>query len=136
MLGARAAQVLDLAKLKKAPIAIEAVECIDPLFAIEREVNGMSPQQCVRVRNERSRPLVVEPETWLRQKRAELSAKNETAKAIQYSLKLWTPLTRSSMMAACACPTTPPNERYVASRSSATTGPSPDPTTAAIIWLA
>jgi transposase len=84
----------DLARLKKAPIAIAAVERIDALFAIEREVNGMSPQERVRLRNERSRPLVLELETWLRQKRAKLSAKNETAKAIQYSLKLWTALTR------------------------------------------
>jgi transposase len=84
----------DLARLKKAPIAVEAVERIDALFAIEREVNGMPPQERMRVRNERSRPLVLELETWLRQKRAKLSAKNETAKAIQYSLKLWSPLTR------------------------------------------
>jgi transposase len=84
----------DLARLKKAPIAIEAVERIDALFAVEREINGMSPQERVRVRNERSRPLVLDLESWLRQKRAQLSAKNETAKAIQYSLKLWSPLTR------------------------------------------
>src|SRR6266571_7949183 len=46
----------DLARLNKAPIAIEAVERIDALFAIEREINGMTPQDRVRVRNERSRP--------------------------------------------------------------------------------
>jgi transposase len=84
----------DLARLNKAPIAIEAVERIDALFAIEREINGASPQQRLLARNEHSRPLVVELETWLRQQRAKLSAKNETAKAIQYSLKLWGALTR------------------------------------------
>ena len=84
----------DLARINKAPIAIEAVERIDALFAIEREINGMTPQERVRVRNERSRPLVVELETWLREQRARLSKNSETAKAIDYSLKRWTALTR------------------------------------------
>jgi transposase len=84
----------DLARLNKAPIAIEAVERIDALFAIEREINGANPQQRLLARNEHSRSLVLELETWLRQQRAKLSAKNETAKAIQYSLKLWGALTR------------------------------------------
>jgi hypothetical protein len=38
-----------------------------------------------RVRNECSRPLVTELQTWLRKQRAKLSAKNEVAKAITYS---------------------------------------------------
>jgi hypothetical protein len=33
----------DLARLQKAPIAIEAVERIDALFAIEHEINGLAP---------------------------------------------------------------------------------------------
>jgi transposase len=33
----------DLARLNKAPIAIEAVERMDVLFAIEREINGKTP---------------------------------------------------------------------------------------------
>jgi transposase len=84
----------DLARINKAPIAIEAVERIDALFAIEREINGMTPQERQRVRDERSRPLVIELETWLRERRAKLSSKNDTAKAIHYSLKRWTALTR------------------------------------------
>jgi len=55
----------DLARLKKAPIAIEAVARIDALFAIEREINGMTPDQRLRVRNERSRPLIADLEIWL-----------------------------------------------------------------------
>ncbi len=84
----------DLARINKAPIAIEAVERIDVLFAIEREINGKPPQERARVRNERSRPLVVTLETWLREQRAKLSARNEIAKAIAYSLNRWTALTR------------------------------------------
>src|SRR5215470_5302292 len=47
-----------------------------------------------RVCNERSRPLVTDLETWLRKQRAKLSAKNEVAKAITYSLNQWRGLTR------------------------------------------
>jgi transposase len=84
----------DLARINKAPIAIEAVERIDALFAIERDINGKPPQERTRVRNEHSRPLVTELETWLRKQRVKLSAKNEIAKAITYSLNQWRGLVR------------------------------------------
>ena len=64
------------------------------LFAIEREINGKPPRERYRVRNERSRPLVVALETWLREQRRKLSAHNEIAKAIQYGLNRWISLTR------------------------------------------
>ena len=85
---------VDLARLKKAPIAIEASKRIDVLFAIEREINGLSPSARLAVRAERSRPLVDELATWLREQRAKLSSKNEIAKAIDYSRKRWGALTR------------------------------------------
>ena len=91
LLGPCAAQ---LAQINKAPIAIEAVERIDVLFAIEREINGMTPQERVRVRNERSRSLVIELGRWLREQRARVSKNSETGKAIDYSLKRWSALTR------------------------------------------
>jgi transposase len=87
-------KLFDLARINKAPIAIEAVERMDALFAIEREINGKPPHERNRVRNERSRPLVVALETWLREQRRKLSAHNEIAKAIQYGLNRWTSLTR------------------------------------------
>src|SRR2546430_2051329 len=72
----------DLARINKAPIAIEAVERIDALFAIEREINGAPPHERKRVRNERSWPLIAALEIWLREQRRKLSARNEIAKAI------------------------------------------------------
>src|ERR1700738_4786753 len=41
-----------------------------------------------------ARPLGGAVETWLREQRRKLSAQNEVAKAIQYSLNRWTALTR------------------------------------------
>jgi len=70
----------DLARLSKAPIAAEAVKRIDILFAIEREINGLAPQERLRVRQERSRPLIVELQAWLREQRAKLSRSNDTAR--------------------------------------------------------
>lgn len=48
----------DLARLDKAPIAIEAVPRIDTLLAIERDINGLPPEQRRQVRQQRSRPHV------------------------------------------------------------------------------
>jgi transposase len=84
----------DLAKINKAPIATEAVTRIDALFAIEREINGLVPQQRVNVRTEHSRPLVFALEIWLREQRARVSKNSDTGKAIDYSLKRWAALTR------------------------------------------
>ena len=84
----------DLARLSKAPIAAEAVKRNDVLFAIEREINGLAPQERLRVRQERSRPLIVELEAWLREQRAKLSRNNDTTKAINYCLSRWDAFTR------------------------------------------
>jgi transposase len=87
-------KLYELARLAKMPVAIEAVRRIDELFAIEREINGLPPEQRVRVRRERSKPLVEELERWLRAERRKLSSKNPLAKAIDYSLKRWSTFTR------------------------------------------
>src|SRR6266566_4219708 len=84
----------DLARLSKAPIAAEAVKRVDVLFAIERETNGLVPQERLRVRQERSRPLVVELEAWLREQRTKLSKNSDTTKAINYCLNRWDAFTR------------------------------------------
>jgi len=84
----------DLARINQAPIASEAVVRIDALFAIEREINGLAPQQRVAARTERSRTLAIELESWLREQRAKVSKNSETGKAIDYSLKRWIALTR------------------------------------------
>jgi transposase len=84
----------ELAELQKGPMAIEAVRRIDALFAIEREINGCSAEQRLAARDERSRPLILDLESWLRAQRARLSAKSKTANAIDYLLKRWTAFTR------------------------------------------
>ena len=46
------------------------------------------------MRRERSRPLIVELEAWLREQRARLSRNNDTTKAINYCLSRWDAFTR------------------------------------------
>ncbi|CCD87943.1 putative transposase (fragment) [Bradyrhizobium sp. ORS 285] len=84
----------EIARLKKAPIAIEAIAKIDALFAIEREINGLPAHERKAARHARSRPLVDELHTFLHERRAKISGKSETAKAIDYSLKRWEVFTR------------------------------------------
>ena len=84
----------ELADLRGAPLAIEAVRRIDELFAIEREINGKPPDQRLAVRQDRSKQRVEDLELWLREERRKLSSKNPLAKAIDYHLKRWPAFTR------------------------------------------
>ena len=83
-----------LADVAKAPIAVEAVRRIDALFDIEREINGLSPEQRLAARVEHAAPLVVELETWMRTERARLSRHNDISRAMDYMLKRWPAFTR------------------------------------------
>jgi transposase len=71
------------------PIALEAVKRIDALFDIERDINGLSAEERLRVRREKSAPLVAELETWLRNERSRLSRSASVVQPIDYMLKRW-----------------------------------------------
>jgi transposase len=53
------------------------------LFAIESEIDGLAPPERLRVRQERSRPLITELQIWLREQRSKLSKNSDTTKASQ-----------------------------------------------------
>ncbi|WP_331372418.1 IS66 family transposase [Sinorhizobium chiapasense] len=71
------------------PIALEMVERIDALFDIEREINGQSVELRKAARQDRSLPLVLELEAWMKAQRAKLSRNDDLAKAFDYLLKRW-----------------------------------------------
>jgi transposase len=71
------------------PIALEAVKRIDALFDIERGINGQSAEERLRVRRERSAPLVAALEAWLRAQRSRLSRSSSVAEPIDYMLRRW-----------------------------------------------
>ncbi|MCW0232498.1 MAG: IS66 family transposase [Ferrovibrio sp.] len=66
------------------PVAMQAVERMDALFAIERDINGVTAAERRDVRQRQSRPLVEELHDWLRAERAQMSKHNPIAKAINY----------------------------------------------------
>ena len=71
------------------PVALEAVRRIDILFDIERTINGLSAEERLRVRREKSAPHLSTLEAWLRDERGRLSRSASVAEPIDYMLKRW-----------------------------------------------
>ena len=69
------------------PVALKAVERIDALFAIERDLNGLSADARREARQELSHPLVEELHAWFLSERAQMSRHNPVAKAIGYMVE-------------------------------------------------
>jgi len=69
------------------PIALEAVQRIDTIFDIERDINGLSAQDRHAARQTLSRPLVEALHAWLIEQRARMSKHNPVAKAIKYMIE-------------------------------------------------
>jgi transposase len=84
----------DIAKDGNAPIASEALERIAALYTIDKTIRGRSAGERRAVRQERSKPLVLELKTWFEQQLGRVSAKSLTAEAIRYGLHHWDGLTR------------------------------------------
>ena len=62
---------------------------IDTLFDIERNINGASAEERLAVRQNLSRPLLADFETWMREQRARLSRHSGVAAAMDYILRRW-----------------------------------------------
>ncbi len=76
------------------PIALEALERIGKLFAIEAEIRGGDPSHRLTVRQERSRPLLDDLRAFLERSLGQISRKSSLAGAIRYSLTRWAALCR------------------------------------------
>jgi transposase len=82
-----ASQARDRKPAMISPIAFEAVRKFDAIFALERSINGMSPEERLATRRKDIAPLVNDLIEWMRGERAKLSRHNEVAKAMDYMLK-------------------------------------------------
>jgi hypothetical protein len=71
------------------PLCLEAVQRIDKLFEIEREINGSSADHRRSVRQELSAFLVAGLHSWMIDERSKLSGGNDVARAMDYMLKRW-----------------------------------------------
>jgi hypothetical protein len=75
------------------PLAREAIERMQRLFAIEAEIHGQKPEARLAARQTRSAPLMADLHTWLEATLRRISGKSDLAKAIRYTLAQWTALT-------------------------------------------
>jgi transposase len=69
------------------PIAFAAVQKFDAIFALERAINGSSPEARLIARSRDLAPLVNDLIAWMERERSKLSRHNEVAKAMDYMLK-------------------------------------------------
>jgi transposase len=77
------------------PVALQALERIGALYAIEEQIRGRSPDERKAARQARAAPLLKNLYDWLHATvRRERSKKSDIAGAIGYTLSLWTTLTR------------------------------------------
>jgi len=76
------------------PMAFEAVQKIDAIFAAERSINGLSPDRRLAARRTEIAPLVEDLIGWMTRERAKLSRHNAVAIAMDYMLKRIVAFTR------------------------------------------
>ena len=79
-------------KLNQSEIAQQALQTIAQLYAIEAEVKDRPEDERLRIRQEKSRPLLDEFKAWLQATRQTLFNADVTAKAIDYTLNRWAAL--------------------------------------------
>jgi transposase len=83
----------DVFETSKSPPARTAMDKIAALYRIEADIRGSPPDERLRVRLERTAPLLVEMKTWLETTLRRVSGRGELAKAIRYALSRWNALT-------------------------------------------
>ena len=71
------------------PIADEGLKQIAKLYRIEKDIRGKSPEARLEARQERSKPIIDQFETWLSTIRTRVSAKSPLGEALKYIAKYW-----------------------------------------------
>ena len=87
-------KLYDVHQATASPIALEALERIAALFAVESSVSGRAPDRRRAARAEHAAPLLDELKTFLDTSLTKISGKSELAKAIRYALSRWKALAR------------------------------------------
>lgn len=77
------------ARIIISPLALEALQRIDRIFDIERDINGRPAAERLAVRQDLVAPIIHELESWMREQRNHLSRHDDVAKAMAYLLNDW-----------------------------------------------
>jgi transposase len=83
----------DVHAATQSPLALEALQRIAALYAIEATIRGQPPDARLAARNAQSAPLFTALRQWLEKTQARIPGKSELAKAIRYTLSRWQALT-------------------------------------------
>lgn len=83
----------EVAQTGTTPIADEGLRQIAALYRIEKDSRGQNPEARLAARQERSKPVLDNFETWLTAHRARVSAKSPLGEALKYIGKYWDGLT-------------------------------------------
>jgi transposase len=84
----------DIHVATQSPLALEALQRIGTLYAIEADIRGQTAENRRQVRQQRSRPLVEAMHAWLTERLGQLSGRSTLAQAIRYALNHWKGLIR------------------------------------------
>jgi transposase len=84
----------DLHQANQSQIAEQALEYIGQLYQIEREAKELLPDKRQSIRNEKAQPIADALHQWMLAHRQKVPDGSGTARALDYSLKRWTALTR------------------------------------------
>jgi len=84
----------DLHAANKSQVAASALQQISAVYEIERELKDLTPDERLRIRKVRSIPVLDALHRWMLLTRQKITDGSATARALDYSLKRWTALTR------------------------------------------
>ena len=84
----------DLYENNKSPMAHQALEFIQQLYEVEREVKDLSAEERWKIRQSRGKPIADAMHQWLLSHRLKISDGSAGAKAMDYSIKRWSALVR------------------------------------------
>ena len=84
----------ELVKANASTVAAQAIQRIAWLYRIEADARGLSSEQRLQMRHERSKPRWEELHVWLQLERTRVPEGSAIAKAIDYSLNHWQGLSR------------------------------------------
>ena len=84
----------DLHVSNKSTIAEQALDYISQIYDVERDVKHLVADERMHIRQTRSKPLADAFAQWMLLQRTKITDGSATAKALDYSLKRWTALSR------------------------------------------
>ncbi|MBT8411768.1 MAG: IS66 family transposase [Octadecabacter sp.] len=79
----------EIQKKSNSPIATEGLRRITQFYDIEEEIKGLPPAERLRIRQERTKPLMDDLEIWLKTNRARVSGKSRLGEKLAYIAKYW-----------------------------------------------